>query len=166
MSWTNNDGLTVYFDAEEAQDANHGEYNQLGDIHLQEVILRLVDLTESEAVVSRLVYPKGEVLWKVEVITEEPAATGVAIDVGMKNKDGTGTPDPDGVLAALVTASMSKIGETFTATSDALATYGGAYIGTVVGTVPQLLTASRTTSTAFTAGVIRLRLYWYKQRGV
>jgi len=166
MAWTNADGLTLYFGAEESELANAGEYKTFDHARVVEVDIDLSDLTETESVITRTVFPKGKVLWKVEVITDEVAATGVAIDVGMVSRESSPTVnDPNGVLAAFPTASMSALGETFTATADNLGTYGGALIGTVVSAendVPLDITASRTTSTAFTTGFVKLRLYWYK----
>lgn len=165
-TWTNADGLTIYYGADEAALANGGEYRTDGLFRVTEVEIDLTALTEVEAVITRTVFPKGKVLGRVEVITDEVAATGVAIDVGMISREDTPTVnDPNGVLAAFPTASMSALGETFSATADNLGTYGGALIGTVVSAendVPLNITASRTTATAFTTGHVKLRLYWYR----
>lgn len=163
-TWTNNDGLTIYYGASEATPANAGEYHTEDLARSLEIEIDLTTLTEAEDPVTRTVFPLGKVLWKVEVITDEAAATGAAIDVGFLSHESVPTVnDPNGILAALPTASMSALGETFVATADNLASYGGAMIGTVCSAgTPLTITASRTTSTAFTAGVIKLRLYWYK----
>jgi hypothetical protein len=164
--WTNADGLSIYYGADEAAIGNAGEYKTFDLNRVTEVEIDLTTLTETEEVITRTVFPKGKVLWKVEVITDEVAATGAAIDVGFISRETSPTVnDPNGILAALPTASMSAVGETFVATGDALATYGGALIGTVVSAeddVPLNITASRTTSTAFTTGHVKLRLYWYR----
>lgn len=164
--WINNDGLTIYYGGDEAALGNGGEYKTFDLFRVTEIEIDLPSLTEVEAVITRVVFPKGKVLGKVEVITDEVAATGVAIDVGFISRESSpSVNDPNGILAALPTASMSALGETFVATADNLATYGGAMIGTVASPendVPLNITASRTTSTAFTAGYVKLRLYWYK----
>lgn len=164
--WTNADGLPIYYGSDEAAIGNAGEYKTFDLFRVSEVEIDLSTLTETEAVITRVVFPKGKVLAKVEVITDEVAATGTAIDVGFISRESSPTVnDPNGILAALPAASMSALGETFVATADNLATYGGALIGTVVSAendVPLNITASITTSTAFTTGHVKLRLYWYR----
>jgi len=163
-NWTNADGLTIYYGASEATPGNAGEYHTAGFAKPLEVQIDLATLTETETAVTRVFFPKDVVLWKVEVLTDEVAATGAAIDVGFLSHEGTPVVnDPNGILAALPAASMSALGETFSATADNLGTYGGAMIGTVCSSgTPLTITASRTTATAFTTGVIKLTLHWYR----
>jgi hypothetical protein len=169
-TWANPDGLTIYYGTDAAEVGTDGEYKTFDNFRVLEYRLNLTELTEAETVQSRVIFPKGKVLAKVEVITEQVAATGVAIDVGLVGRETSPTVnDPDGVLAAFPLASMSSLGETTTFWEDtsvplASAAFGGALIGTVVSAendVPLNLTASRTTATAFTTGIVLVRLYWY-----
>ncbi len=157
----NADGLTLYFP--NTTIGNGGEYRTDGLFRVIDIEINLASLTETETIQSRIVFPKGKVLGKVEVIADTAAATGVAIDVGLVRQNSAQTEiDYDGILAAYPTASMNVEGETNTLTAGA--TYAGALVGAVASaTYPSHITASRTTSTAFTAGRIRLRLYWYKK---
>lgn len=160
--WWNNDGLPVSFPSDTGKVGNGGEYSTLGLFRVDDIEINLADLTETETVQSKLVFPKGKVLARVDVIADAAAATGVAIDVGLVriNKNATEI-DYDGILAAFPTASMDAVGETNNLTKGS--SYAGALVGTVASaSYPGWISASRTTSTAFTAGRIRLLLYWYK----
>lgn len=163
MPWTNSDGLTIYFANEEGTDlGNGGEYKTFGLEREIEITVNLADLTETEAVISRVVFPHGKVLSKVEIITDTPAATGVAIDVGFKRQVAGTVISATGAAAAFPTASMNVEGERTELVVGS--TYAGALIGQVVEADDvALITASRTTATAFTAGRIRLKLFWYKK---
>jgi hypothetical protein len=134
----------------------------------------LTDLTETEAVMNDVVIvPDNALITKVEAESLETAATGVAVDVGLLHisrdtSDAAFTADPNGILAAYPTASMA-IGErtTLVRGADGLASvhpdddqaFAGALIGTVTA-APCVLTASATTSTAFTAGQLLVRVYF------
>lgn len=170
-TWTNPDGLTIYYGSDEAALAVGGEYKTFGLERIEEFEISLASLTETESVVGRLIFPKGKVLSKVVVITDTVAATGAAIDIGVISRETSpSVNDPDGILAAFPAASMSTVGETTEFWEDtsiplASAAFGGALIGTVLSPetdVPLNITASRTTATAFTTGYIKVQLHWYK----
>lgn len=162
-TWINNDGLKLYFQDEVGDVGNGGEYETDGLYREIEIQINLADLTQTETVLSRVVFPKGKVLGKVEVIADTAAATGVAIDIGLVRTNAAATEiDYDGILAAFPTASMNVEGETNIITAGV--TYAGALVGKVASsTYVAYISGSRTTSTAFTDGRIRLRLFWYKK---
>ena len=162
-TWTNADGLKLRYGTAAAELGNGGEYKTFDLYRVIDVEIDLADLTASEVIQSRVVFPKGKVLGKVEVIADVAAATGTAIDVGFVRTNAAATVvDYDGILAAFPTASMNAEGET-TVLTDA-STYAGALVGVVASAdYPMYITASRTDATAFTAGRIRLRLHWYKK---
>ena len=153
-----------------------GAYCGYDNSQYAEINIDLTDLTEVEQIVNDVfIVPDNCLLERVEVITLVPAVTGVAIDVGLIHTsrdtgDAEFTADPDGILAAFVTASMDTVGQTVrffaSGTADAEeslpsgVTTGGVLIGDVI-TANCYVTASRTTATAFTAGKIVLRL-WYR----
>lgn len=162
-AWFNADGLPVYFPQDQISVGNGGEYDTLGLFRIVDIEINLADLTETETVQSRVAIPKNFVIGRVDVIADTAAATGVAIDVGLVRKNSAATEiDYDGILAAYPTASMDAIGETNNLTK------GSSYAGALVGTVSSssysgYISASRTTSTAFTAGRVRILLYLYRK---
>lgn len=171
-TWMNSDGLYVKFGATEGVSRSQGGWVcQYGPISSYLLNLDLTSLTETESIQNDvLIIPKDSIILSVEVYTVAAAATGTAIDVGLiattrvttTDLNGSITDaDPNGLLAAFPTAEMSEIGEYskfWTQTAiPAAATGTGALIGTIL-TVPTLITASRTDSTAFTAGRLLLRV--------
>lgn len=149
-----------------------GNYAVTGAEQVAEWVLNLALLTETESVQNHaVIIPDNALLTKLEVITLVAAATGTAIDVGtihtsLDTSDSEYTADPNGILAAFVAASMSEVGEyhmfTKVESFPASVTTDGALIGTVT-TAPTVLTASMTDATAFTAGLIKLRLHYIPQ---
>jgi hypothetical protein len=161
MAWKNNDGLYRKFGTEQATVQKGGEYRFDGSEHMIEIKLDLTTLTQTETIQSDTIFfPKGARITKVDVVTHTAAATGVAIDVGfIRSSDRTTEIDYDGLMAAFPTASMNVAGETVSLTAGA--TYAGAMIGTTTATYVGHISASATTATAFTAGVIYVRIYYY-----
>lgn len=137
-----------------------GEAVMTGDTHDIVFDLDLTALTEAETVVMDTVFvPSGFRIKEIEVFTETAAATGVAIDLGLIRRDRTTELDYDGFLAAFATASMNAAGE------KTILTNGSATVGALVGTTlafDGLITCSRTTATAFTAGLIKVYVRYYK----
>lgn len=162
-TWVNNDGLAIYLGDDEAALGNGGEYKTFDLMRVVDVEIDLATLTQAETIQSRVVFPKGKVLGKVEVIADVAAATGTAIDVGFVRTNAAATEvDYDGILAAFPLASMNAEGEITVLTDGSSG--AGALVGVVASAdYPMYITASRTDATAFTAGRIRLRLHWYKK---
>lgn len=158
QTWLNGDGLYQKFGVTKTTPNVGGEYRTNGQLREIELKIDLTALTEAELVVSDQVFVPRERIFEVEVRTHTAAATGVAIDLGLIRSDRTTEIDYDGLLAAFPTASMNAAGEK-TILSDNT-TYDGALIGTTL-TNPGYITCSRTTSTAFTAGLIYVTIRWY-----
>lgn len=170
-TWLNSDGLYVKFGKTEGVSRTQGGFVCSYGPFLQYWLnLDLVQLTETENIQNDvLVIPANSMIWSVETTTIVAAATGAAIDVGLiantrvTTTDLSGSitdADPDGLLAALTATEMSEGGEYLkfwdtTSIPVASAALGGALLGEIL-TVPTLITASRTTSTAFTAGNVLL----------
>ncbi len=153
-TWTNN-GLTKTFGPDRALPQKGGEYRTLGQDRQIEFRIDLTTLTEAETPLANTVFfPKGMKIKSVEIYVETAAATGVAIDIGLVRTDRTTEIDFDGIVAAAATATL-----TAGAKLDLVkgSTGVGAYItnGTTLANVGYV-TASRTTATAFTAGVIKV----------
>lgn len=175
MSWDNNDGLHIKYGREEGTSTHTGGTYCYGEngTQIAELTLDLTTLDTSETVQNDvLIIPDNALIESVEVLTLVAAATGTAIDVGTIHisrnaSDSEWTADPDGLLAAFVAATMSVVGERVTFygptsanTEESLPasiTTGGVQIGDVT-TAPLLITASRTDSTAFTAGRVLIRV--------
>jgi len=164
MAYLDNTGLYRKYGTEKTTGTIGGEYRTNGLLREIEFTVTLSTLTETETPLSDVVFfPKMRVQ-EVEVITTTAAATGTAIDVGLIKTDRATEIDYDGFLAAFPTAAMDLAGERtiFTAASTvpASATGTGALIGATTAFVGYV-TASRTTATAFTAGVVRIKVRYY-----
>lgn len=166
-TWKNADNLFLKFGTDKATATKAGEYRNDGQLREVEITIELDDLTETETIQADTVFiPSGVRIQEVEVITKTAAATGTAIDVGLiRSSDRTTAIDVDGLLAAFPTAQMNAAGERtiFTAASTVPAsqTGTGALIGTTTSNVGHI-SASRTDSTAFTAGVVVIKVRYYK----
>lgn len=163
-TWHNADGLFLKFGTSETVRTKAGAYCMYGPECMIEVEVNLADLTATETIIADTVMvPDDALISKVVVITEVAAATGTAIDVGFIRADRTTELDYNGLLAAFPTDHMDLVGETYTFTQGhtipASATGTGALIGEVM-TLAGYISASRTDSTAFTAGRIRIQVYY------
>jgi hypothetical protein len=172
-TWLNSDGLYVKFGTDDAASEQQGGWVcNYGPFASYILNLDLTTLTETETIQNDvLVIPKDSLILSVETITVVAAATGTAIDVGLIANDrstttdlnaGNANADPNGLLAALTATEMSEAGEYLkfwdtTSVPVASAALGGALLGEVL-TVPTLITASRTDSTAFTAGRVIIKI--------
>lgn len=161
MAYTDIGGLYQEWGLEQTTTQKGGEYRNNGQMREIEVKITLSTLTESETILDRnIFFPAGVRIAEIEVRTETAAATGTAIDLGLIRTDGTTEIDYNGLLSAFVTASMNAAGETNTITVPG-AGLGGALVGTTTANVGHI-TCSRTDSTAFTAGVIYVKIRYYK----
>lgn len=173
--WNNSDNLTLKFGPDKATAKTAGEYSPWKGMHEVEIRLDLMSvdgaaLTETETVLDNTVtIPSGARIQEVELYCTTAGATGVAIDVGLAKRVTAGATtlteiDYDGLLAAAPVTIFDLAGERtiFTAASTvpASATGTGALIGTTTTSVG-LITASRTTATAFTAGVVVITIRYY-----
>lgn len=167
MAWNNNDNLRLKFGTEKTVSTKAGEYRTNGQLREVEVKLTLSALTQTETILADVtVLPAGFRIQEIEVITQTAAATGTAIDVGLiKASDRTTEVDYDGFLAAFPTSQMNLAGErtilTAASTVPATQTGTGALIGTTLA-FPSYISASMTDATAFTAGVIVLKVKLFR----
>lgn len=160
-TWMNSDGLYIKFGVDEATDGVGGEYRTNGPQRLAEVKLTLTSAGLSPAIVDDNVWlPKGARIEKVEVVTETAATSGglATLNVGLQRNDRSTELDYDGLVAALALASIDTAGETNVLTKGS--TGAGALLGTSLAN-PGYLTFDYDTA-AFTAGVVKVRIYWSK----
>lgn len=155
-------GLYTKFGVDQTTPMAGGEYHNYGQMREVELKITLSDLTETESIVSgadNVFIPAGVRIAEIKIVTHTAAATGTAIDLGLIKTDRSTEIDYDGLLAAFPTASMNAAGETNIIVDNT--TYDGALVGTTTAYVGQV-SCSRTTATAFTAGVIYVTIKYYK----
>lgn len=160
MAYLDNAGLYRKYGTEKTVTNNVGEYKTFGALREVELKIDLTTLTQTETIQSDvLTLPAGVRIQEIEIVTHTAAATGVAIDLGLIRTDRTTELDYDGLLAAFPTASMNAAGEKTIITDNT--TYDGALVGTTLANIGYI-TCSATTATAFTAGVIYVRIRYYR----
>lgn len=162
-TWTNNDGLTIYYGKDEGKVGNGGEYESDGLYREVEIKLALTSLTNTAAVVSRVIIPDTYVLGKVEVIADTAATSGgsATLNVGFRRVVLGTAVDTTGAVAALPLANINVNGELNRI--DAGTTYAGALVGNVVSATDTTYITAHYGTAAFTAGVVRLRLFLNKK---
>jgi hypothetical protein len=156
QSYFDNANLYRKYGVDKATPKKAGEYRTVGQEREVEIVLTLSELTETETIQDdTVVIPAGALIKEVELFTTTAAATGTAIDVGLiRQTDRSTEIDYNGLVNAEVTADM-EAGEQNTFNFASIgASAGGALIGTVLANNGHI-SASRTTATAFTAGVVR-----------
>lgn len=165
-TWMNDDGLYIKYGRSEGTSTHPaGIYaGSFANEQVAEVTIDLTVLTQTETILNDAVWiPNNAWVTKVEVITVEAAATGTAIDVGLIDQDRSTEVDYDGFLAAFATATMNAVGEVVefreVGSTPASITTQGALVGQEV-TNTGYLSASITDATAFTAGKVKVRIYF------
>jgi hypothetical protein len=154
QSWLDNAGLYQKYGVDQTTSGTGGEYRTNGKEREIEFTLNLVNLTETETVVDdNIFFPTGVKITEVEILVETAGATGAAIDVGFQRTDRATEIDYDGLLVAATTG--------LTIGSKTVYRKGTAQAGAMVGsgvatTNVGHITASRTTATAFTAGLYKI----------
>lgn len=160
QSWMDNASLYQKYGIDQTTPKVGGEYRNNGQLREIELKLTLSALTQSETIVDdNLFFPAGMIIQEIVVMATTAAATGVAIDLGLTRTDRTTEIDFDGILAAFPLASMDAVGEQTTLTKGS--SFAGALIGATTANVGHI-SCSATTATAFTAGVIVVKIRYYK----
>ena len=164
-NWLNSDSLYLKFGTDKATANKAGENVTVGALREIEVKIDLTALTQSETVQSdQVFFPIGARIQEVETIAITGAVTGTAIDLGLIRTDRTTEIDYDGLLAAAPTANMNSAGERslyqVAVTIPTGLTGTGALVGTTTSNVGYI-TCSRTDATAFTAGLIVVKIRYF-----
>lgn len=158
-NWMNNDGLFLTYGTDKTIVNKAGEYRPYGQLREVEVRITLSSLTETETILSNNTQlPAGARIQEVEIQTVTAAATGAAVDLGLIRSNRSTEINYDGLLAAYPTASMNADGER--TVQEVGSTYAGALVGTTLA-YNGYISASRTTSTAFTAGDIVVKIRYF-----
>ena len=159
-TWTNKDGLYIKYGTDEATPGRGGEVDFDGE-HLTEFTLNLAEVTAVATPLilsSTVTVPNGSILARAEVfVITASAGVNSNLDLGFIDQDRTTEIDFNGILAASDDWHTSAAG---TVTRfDTGSTEAGALIGKPI-TNTGLICANWDTA-AFSAGKIRIRLYWY-----
>lgn len=160
MPWLNSDGLYIRFAAEEGTSSVKGGEVNVNDLVRQtDIILDLTKITSTDTVQHyTLNIPKTARIDRIDYVVETAATSGGAatLDVGFAKEDRTTELDFNGIIAALPVASMTanKVLTLYPGTAPA-----GALVGTVLSDSGWF--TARYNTAAFTAGVLRVRIYWY-----
>lgn len=164
MVWNNSDGLIVKFHRELGTVTKAGEFGTVadGDQHVVEMSLNpLTALTTTAGTVQdqHVIIPANARIEKVEIITVTAATSGGAatLDFGLQRLDRTTELDYDGLIAAAALTTIDTIGETTVLTKGS--TGAGALVGTTIGSNAGVLVARYNTA-AFTAGALKIKVYW------
>lgn len=160
-SWFNSDNLYIKFGPDSATATTAGEYKNYGPLSVIEVKLDLTTLTATAGgtiVADTTFFPKNARIEEI-VVEVETAATGATatLDIGLKDTDRSTQIDYDGFVAAMTVATITPAGKKVTLTAGS--SFAGALIGTTNATVGYIVANYNTA--AFTAGVIKLRIYYY-----
>lgn len=165
-AWMNNDGLYIKYGLSEGVTANGGQILDRGPYRMVELTLTGTAIVSSSAsgagiVHDTVVIPKNARIDKVEVVATtlmDSAGGNAVLNIGLIKLDRTTEIDFDGLVAALPEASMDPAGDY--QTIDVNHAKKGALIGTTTA-FKGLLTADYDTE-AFTAGVIKVRVFYYR----
>lgn len=159
QSWMDNTGLYQKYGVSRTTPTKAGSYRTVGELREVECVIDLTELTETETPISDVVFfPVGMKIEQIEIFVDTAAATGVAVDIGLVKSDRSTEIDFDGLVEAITTATLVA-GAKLTLVS------GDSFAGNLVGGTTAdvgYITASRTTSTAFTTGQIRVRIKYSK----
>lgn len=165
QSWLNNDKLYLKYGTSQADLNVAGEYHFDGPDHMFEV--KIPDLTKVTATDGSYILDdsfrlgKGWRIRRVEVITDTAATgSGAVLNIGIVRSDRSTEEDFNGLVAAIPQTSLTPAGKT--TTLNAGDTYAGALIGanTASTAASGYLTADYDTA-AFTAGAVRVRVFYY-----
>lgn len=159
--WMDNAGLFQVYGVDQATTENAGEYRNNGLMREIELKLTLTDYAfgaTNYVIADNVFMPTGVRIAEVATYVET-AGTGATatLDIGLLRTDRTTVTSANGIIAAKTVASM-VVGEDVTVVPGS--TFAGALIGTTTSSVNYI--TARVNTASFTAGVIRIRIRYYK----
>jgi len=162
-TWTNDDGLYIRYGTSEDTQAKGGSYpTGVAGMHVSEVrIADMTTLSTTDTIMSdSVIIPAGAFISKVELLVDTACTSGGAaiLDVGLIRLDRSTQLDYDGFIASGALTTMDADGDIVEYTQGSTA--HGALIGTALA-YAGLVTASEADANAYTAGAVRIRIYWY-----
>lgn len=159
-TWFNGDGLLVKLGTVEATPGIGGEEEVRGKQRVTEVKVTASTIAASSTIMEENVYiPKGARIEVVEVVGETActAAGAATLDVGLIRSDRTTVISATGIVAALAKTAIDADGEYNKLVIGS--TGVGASVGTTLAANGYI--TMRVNTGPYTAGVIRIRIYWY-----
>ena len=163
MTWLNNDGLTIKYGLEQAEQAKGGKVpTGAGSKGVLEVTITGTDVPSTDAPVEkRIGVPQGATIVSATLYVTTTFTSGgsATLDVGLMADDGDGTystEDDDGFLSAIAVATL---------VDGAQVAMDGAYLTAQVGTETDdrdYVVSYGYNTAAFTAGVGKLVIEYIK----
>lgn len=153
MSYTNADGLRVltFKDQGAVQDQGSTVNSPLNYIILE------IDLAELDASYTAdpldPVIPAGSTITRATAVTQEVAAGGTSIDIGLYNASTDAAVDADGVFAAAALADFAAVGDTVQG--------AGALVGGGFGTSANETRVGVVPTGTFTAGKVKVFIEYF-----
>lgn len=157
QTWTNSDGLTLYYGVDKARVEPVGEYRFNGPVRCTEIKFTHADLpavaSNSVIISDKYALPLGAKIERVEISSwEDFVGSGATLNVGYIDLDGASNIDVD---AFVVEATITEL--------NAGGTNVAGWVGVTVDAVP-LVTAKYITwevnTAAITDGSGVVRIYW------
>ena len=161
MAWMNSDGLYLEYGTEKTSAENAGDFKTFGALRCTTARITLASLSSANSIIAdNVIFPDNARIERVEVVTltASTGSTAPTLNVGFTATSRSTEVDYDGLVAVMLAADMSELGEITTLT--AVSTLGGALIGTTT-TVPAYLSANNGSTTSFGSGVVDVRVYWH-----
>lgn len=181
-SWTNSDGLTIYFGVQEALLANGGDYEDFSaGTRVDEFIINLSALiTANPTQVSRSLFPNNFLLDRLEIFVPVVAAssgTGT-LSIGLWDLTAGATISDTAIASGVTTAILAVGADLVVVSSPAGNTaYGNTYAGANMGLVGyawaqppttsahQIVITAKAGTAVFQSGLVRCRLYSHRDLG-
>lgn len=175
-SWTNSDGLPLFFGTAKATPETGGEYKSYGNNRIAEVVINLASLTTSAATIlsNNLFFPAGQNIYieAVELVAEVAfSSTGSpTLSVGLIQDDRTTVPATGGATSFIngqSSTGLTSAGDRLTFTTGTagagglIGSYNTQWNSNTSGTnsAGGYITATLGTTTA--TGTIRCRIYYH-----
>ncbi len=163
MAYLDNSGMYVKIGTENAVPKVAGEYRTPGELREIELVLNLASYpfgATNYIVDDTTFFPTGVRIQEVETYVDT-AATGATatLDIGLMRTDRSTVTSATAFVAAATVASFATVG------TKAVITAGSAFAGALIGTTTASVNhiTVRVNTASFTAGVIRVRIRYYRQ---
>lgn len=161
MAYLDNSGLYIKIGAETTTPKVAGEPKTFGELREIDCVINLAALTTTLSIIDDTnPMPTGMRIQEVEVMVDTAATSGGAatLDIGLIRTDRTTVTDATAFVAAMPLATITPAGKKI------VLNVGSTNVGTSVGTTTSTVNhiAARANTAVFTAGVVRVRIRYYR----